>query len=143
LGRTGRGGKPGEVIISGGSADHAIVCAANHDFDSFYKAEMEKRRQTGFPPFSRLIGILFESTSQTRLEKAMMDFINVTPTMPGGVTALGPVPALVYKIRNRWRWKMLLKGVNIRQLHSAALLVEKAVGTGVDVSIDVDTAGFY
>jgi primosomal protein N' (replication factor Y) len=141
-GRTGRGTKPGEVMITGSAEGEAILCAVNHDYDSFYKIELGNRKKTGFPPFSRLVGIMFESTSQQRLEKGMSALMKKMPRMAGGVMALGPVPALVYKIRNRFRWKMLLKGTHGGALRAAALSVEKAVETGISVSIDVDTAGF-
>ncbi len=142
-GRTGRGEKPGEVLIFGGENEHAVLCAARHDYDAFYGAELENRRKTGFPPFSRLIGIMFESPSQSRLEKAMTSLMKKMPPLPAGVTALGPVPVLVYKLRNRYRWKMLLKGGRPGALRSAALLVEKAVDGGAEVSIDVDPSGFF
>ena len=142
-GRTGRGGKGGEVIISGRSGHYAIRCAVNHDYDSFFKEEIQNRKATGFPPFSRLIGMMFDSASREKLEKAMLELSAAMPKMPPGVSALGPVPALVYKVRNRYRWKLLLKGTNSRALHAAALSVETAADKNIDVSIDVDPLGFY
>ncbi|MBI3795083.1 MAG: primosomal protein N' [Nitrospinae bacterium] len=142
-GRTGRGDKPGEVIISTKGGDNAILSAANNDYAGFFKHEIENRRKTGFPPFSRLVGIMFESASQTGLEKTMMKLAESMPKMPAGVSALGLVPALVYKVRNRYRWKMLLKGKSPGAMRSAATAVQNAVEASVSASIDVDPHGFF
>ncbi|MDH5542579.1 MAG: primosomal protein N', partial [Nitrospinota bacterium] len=63
-GRTGRGGDTGEVMVSSTSGHYAINHALNHDYESFYNEEIEKRRITGYPPFARIIGLRFESTSE-------------------------------------------------------------------------------
>ena len=142
-GRTGRGVKGGEVVISGKGDHYAIRCAVGHDYDAFFKEEIKVRKATSFPPFSRLVGILFDSNSQEKLEKAMLELSAAMPKMPSGVTVMGPVPALIYRVRNRYRWKLLLKGTNSRALHMAAILVESAVDGNIAVSIDVDPIGFY
>ncbi|MEE8483670.1 MAG: primosomal protein N' [Nitrospinota bacterium] len=146
-GRTGRGKKGGEVVITGAGDHYAIRCAVDHDYDAFFKAEISRRKDTGYPPFTRLIGMSFESNSQKRLEGAMKILGEKLDSgmsgLSAGVTVLGPVPALIYKVRNRYRWKLLLKGVNSKNLHDAAVLVANAAGGAVNVSIDVDPVGFF
>ena len=142
-GRTGRGGKGGEVVVTCTADHYAIRHAMAHDYKSFYNEEIIKRKIIGYPPFSRLIGLMFDSTSTSKLEKAMYELVEKRPKMPDGVTQLGPVPALIYKLRNRYRWKLILKGVNSKKLHEAAEIVEESVGSGINVSIDVDPLGFY
>ena len=142
-GRTGRGDKGGEVIVTCATDHYAIRHAMAHDYKSFYKDEIEKRKATGYPPFSRLVGLMFDSTSIKKLEKAMYDLVEARPKLPATVTQLGPVPALIYKLRNRYRWKLILKGVNSKKLHEAAEIIEGTVNGGINVSIDVDPLGFY
>jgi len=142
-GRTGRGDRGGEVVVTCSSDHYAIRHAMAHDYKSFYNDEIKMRRATGYPPFCRLIGVMFDSTSQNKLEKAMYDLAEKRPKLPVGVTQLGPVPALIYKLRNRYRWKLILKGVNSKKLHDAAEIVEESVSSALNVSIDVDPLGFY
>ena len=142
-GRTGRSERGGEVVITAASDHYAIRHSVSHDYRSFYKDEIERRKSTGYPPFSRLIGILFDSASDKKLEAAMLDLLGEGPELPAGVIQLGPVPALIFKLRNRYRWKLMLKGGSSQRLHEAAYVIEKSVSPGINCSIDVDPLGFY
>ncbi len=141
-GRTGRGEKEGEVIISGTTGHYAIRHAVQHDYQAFYADEIMARKNTGYPPFSRLIGIMFDDINEERLKAAMLKLAREMPHFPPGVEPLGPVEALISKIRNRYRWKMMLRGKNSKALHEAALLIEGAVEKNINISIDVDPYGF-
>ncbi len=141
-GRTGRGEKGGEVIISGATGHYAIRHAVRHDYQAFYADEIMARKSTGYPPFSRLIGIMFDAIDEVRLKAAMLKLAHEMPLLPPGVEPLGPVEALIYKIRNRYRWKMMLRGKNSKALHEAALRIEAAVDKNIGISIDVDPYGF-
>ena len=142
-GRTGRGEKGGEVLICGATGHYAIRHAVEHDYQGFYDDEIAARKHTGFPPFSRLIGIMFDDGNEERLKAAMLKLAREMPSLPPGVEPLGPVEALIHKIRNRYRWKMMLRGKNSKALHEAALRIEGAVEKNIDVSIDVDPYGFF
>ncbi|MBI5637462.1 MAG: primosomal protein N' [Nitrospinae bacterium] len=142
-GRTGRGEKGGEVIISGTTGHYAVKHAVLHDYQAFYADEILARKRTGYPPFSRLIGIMFDDVNEERLASAMLKLAHAMPPLPPGVEPLGPVEALIHKIRNRYRWKMMLRGKNSKALHEAALRIEAAVERDVSVSIDVDPYGFF
>jgi primosomal protein N' (replication factor Y) len=142
-GRTGRGTKGGEVVISSVVDHYAIRHSVEHDYESFYKEEIETRKVIGYPPFSRLIGIRFESNSEETLKKGMNNLTADMPPLPQGVMVLGPVPSLIYKIRNRYRWKLLLKGKNSKQIHNASIDVSNRVDPRISISIDVDPVGFF
>ena len=142
-GRTGRGEKGGEVIISGATGHYAVRHAVQHDYQAFYADEIMSRKRTGYPPFSRLIGIMFDDMNEERLKTAMLKLAHEMPPLPPGVEPLGPVEALIYKIRNRYRWKMMLRGKNSKALHEAALRIEAAADKNISVAIDVDPCGFF
>ncbi|TBR21838.1 MAG: primosomal protein N' [Candidatus Nitrosotenuis sp.] len=141
-GRTGRGEKGGEVIISGATGHYAIRHAVQHDYQAFYADEILARKRAGYPPFSRLIGIMFDDINEERLKAAMLKLAREMPPLPPGVEPMGPVEALIYKIRNRYRWKMMLRGKGSKALHEAALRIEAAVDKNIGISIDVDPYGF-
>ncbi len=142
-GRTGRGKLKGEVIVSGAGDHYAIRHALTHDYESFYKEELDKRRMTGYPPFSRLIGLRLESNSQEILQKEMNRISEKVKMLFSAVEVLGPTEALIYKLRNRYRWKMLLKGKNIVKLHNAAIELANIIDPRISVLIDVDPIRFY
>lgn len=143
VGRTGRGDKGGEVIVVGSDSHYAVKNALTQNYEAFYNEEILMRKATAFPPFSRLTGILFDCANEKFLENAMDALKNSAPKLPAGVKLLGPAPALIYKLRNRYRWKLLLKGKSPKSLRLAALEIEKSVNPRVSVSIDVDPVGFY
>ena len=142
-GRTGRGTKGGEVVISSTVDHYAIRHSVEHDYESFYNEEIQTRKIIGYPPFSRLIGIRFESNSEEVLKTGMNSLAENMPHLPQGVAILGPVPSLIYKIRNRYRWKLLLKGNNSKDLHNASIDVSNIVDPRISISIDVDPIGFF
>ncbi|MFQ6031927.1 MAG: primosomal protein N', partial [Candidatus Zixiibacteriota bacterium] len=114
-GRAGRGDLGGEVIIQTYYPDEwAIKLAANHDFSTFYQNEIEQRKELGYPPFAHLILILFSGKNQNRvinqsekfylLLKEMLIKENLKET-----EILGPAPAPLSKIKNQYRWQMIIK----------------------------------
>jgi len=142
-GRTGRGKKGGKVIVTSETDHYALRHAMAHDYESFYAEELEKRKITGYPPFTRLIGIMFESNSESLVKTEMARLEKRLGNPPNGVTVLGPVPALVYRLRNRYRWKILLKGAKPVSLHNMAVETVNTVNPRIGCAIDVDPIGFF
>lgn len=144
-GRAGRGVEPGKVIIQTSQPEHyAIVHAKAHDYASLYETELASRAPMGFPPFSRLINILFSGTDERKVEQAARK----TQTLIADrcrreqITVLGPSPSPVSKIKDRYRWQLLLQGTNPAGLHricSAVHAQQRGHGShAVRVAVDVD-----
>ena len=152
-GRAGRGDEPGRVIVQTFNPDHSsIKFAIEQDSVGFLKEELKLREELGYPPFSKLINFRFEG-------KLELDTINaariggelakrIVSKLPiGAVKILGPSPAPIYKIRNRYRYQMLLKSKNMRTLHSFSkklliMLRARGISRNVKVQIDVDPFNF-
>ncbi|HXF52208.1 MAG TPA: primosomal protein N', partial [Dehalococcoidia bacterium] len=65
-GRAGRAALDGRVILQTYTPEHpAIEHAARHDYEGFYRHEIELRRRAGYPPFARLVKLTFQHTSAT------------------------------------------------------------------------------
>src|SRR3970282_777854 len=59
-GRAGRSLLGGQVILPTFHPEHpAVRAAAAHDYAGFYRAELEQRRELGYPPYSRLVRLLW------------------------------------------------------------------------------------
>jgi primosomal protein N' (replication factor Y) len=150
-GRAGRGERPGRVIIQTWLPDHYVLdCANTHDFKAFYEKESEFRKALGYPPFGRLINLRFSGRKKAqvcdttgnvaRLAKKLAKGIKST----GGfqVEVLGPAPAPRAKIKDRYRWQILLKSASLSNLRAvcSGLLSRKAdmIPSSVRMEVDVD-----
>lgn len=115
-GRAGRGQQPGRVIVQTWQPDHyALEAARTHDYDSFYAKETMFRRELDYPPFFDLVALRLDGANQARLGVAADEIGARLREMLGSAEAagschvLGPVPAPMEKIRNRWRMLILVK----------------------------------
>ena len=103
-GRAGRGDKPGEVIIQSYSPDNfAITSAQSHDYNGFYRREVEMREALNNPPFSRLFYLVFTSEKEELLIKNIQSIGGVLRkhlTKYDNMILLGPSPCIISKIKN-------------------------------------------
>lgn len=110
-GRAGRHEKPGRVIIQTYSADHySIERAVEHDSDGFYRQESIIRKQHGYPPFYGLFTLLLshpDRVSLMRQGQEMARFLG--KNLPKRTRLLGPVPAPIPRLKDRYRLQMLIK----------------------------------
>lgn len=110
-GRAGRGQAGGKVIVQTYWPDHpAVRAAAAHDAELFYAEERPLRAGLGYPPFGRLARIVATGrdaeavrSSATELAAALRNAV------PDDWRVLGPSPAPLAKVKNAWRWHVLLK----------------------------------
>jgi primosomal protein N' (replication factor Y) len=142
-GRAGRsapndgGPPPGRVVIQTYTPDnYAIVAAAQHDYASFFEAEIELRRQEAYPPFVRLARLIFSHTNSSygeRQAERMVRQLRREVAQKGlpGVEVLGPAPPHVPKWHGRYRWQ-----VTVRSPDPAELLRDVKLGEGWALDID-------
>ena len=111
-GRAGRGDKEGEVIIQTYRPDDSsIQTAAVHDYESFYRSEMENRRELNYPPLRQLINLVVSSETEeeaSRRARAVADALQRSVTEE--LQILGPAPAPLARLRGRHRWHVVVKG---------------------------------
>ena len=115
-GRAGRGRQAGRVLVQTWQPDHyALEAARTHDYDSFYAKETAFRRELDYPPFFDLVALRLDGANQVRLGAAADEIGARLRQMLGAAAesgachVLGPVPAPMEKIRNRWRMLILVK----------------------------------
>lgn len=148
-GRAGRRNIAGEVIIQTYTPESfCLRCAQKHDFQRFYSEEILARRELSYPPFGRLISIVFKGENETSVRQAARTYAGLLAGANRGLEILGPVPAPIAKIQNKYRYQILLKSDRRRdaggkQVRSA---VRSAAGQfrdrkrfrGVQIAVDVD-----
>lgn len=115
-GRAGRGPQPGRVVVQTYDPEnYAIQAFLKGDYDFFYSQEVALREALNYPPFSELINILISSRSAKRVgqETARIGEYLVKSRengdLEGLIDILGPAPAPLSRIKNRYRWHIVLK----------------------------------
>lgn len=148
-GRSGRGDKPGEVVIQTYQISHyAIQYAKNHDFNGFYKEEIIHRETYKYPPFVRIVQIMVSSSNLTEaITKARGIAIPIRKHGKFLCDVIGPSPASISKIKNLYRWQVLVKinkkydpvGKKTRELlHNVLAPYSKNKSSSFFLNIDVD-----
>ncbi|MFL5582718.1 MAG: primosomal protein N' [Gemmatimonadaceae bacterium] len=114
-GRAGRGPKGGRVLIQTRvPTHHAVRCAVAHDYHAFVREEIEGRERPAYPPTVRLANVIFSGAVEgatARLAEAGADWLRrlLAGRPESGITLIGPAPCPIERIKNRWRWHVLLK----------------------------------
>ena len=113
-GRAGREQLEGNVIIQTYNPENfAIQCAKEQNYDKFYNTEIALREQLKYPPFSDIILIGFSSLNENEVkqiaEKTYQYFRKIFNTEEFNV--LKPMPSPIDKIQNRFRWRIIIKGI--------------------------------
>jgi primosomal protein N' (replication factor Y) len=133
-GRAGRGPKGGEVVIQTRvPSHHAVRCAVTHDYHGFVAEELPARESPAYPPTLRLANVVVSGLDEAAVAQFATDvtdwLLKADLTFGLGVTVLGPAPCPLERIKNRWRWHVVLKSV--QQAPLTRLL--RGLLTGVDV----------
>jgi primosomal protein N' (replication factor Y) len=142
-GRSGRGERAGKVVLQSAFPNHyAIQHAIRHDYEAFYRDEIEFRSRFRYPPTSSMIAILFRGESLELVEKAAGrggEILEREAAAIKDVRIQGPAAAPLSRIKAVYRYQILIRSARRAELRRA---VEKAfVGQtfrGADVVIDVD-----
>ncbi len=148
VGRSGRGKYKGMAVIQSYTPDNLIISmASKQDYDTFYNTEISVRNAMLYPPFADicLVGFVGKSQDATlRTANAFLnDFVSIAkneyPKLP--IRVLGPSPALVVKVSNKFRYKIIIKCRNsndFRQLLSTLLIKYGSSREHNDVTTYVD-----
>ena len=132
VGRSGRGKEKGSAVIQTYTPDNLIIAmAARQDYDAFYNTEIKMREMMLYPPFADICLVGFVGENQPLTLRAAAAFLDMFakdarkdyPAMP--LRILGPSPASVVKVSNKYRYKLIIKCRNskdFRALLSSVLL---------------------
>ena len=113
VGRAGRGGKQGRAIIQTYTPGNDVIrCAAEQNYDSFYQNEVRMRRLRRCPPFADLFVFTVSGTEEGSVLRAAAGARERLRQVFPGEEVLGPAPAPVLKLNNRFRYRLLLVGKN-------------------------------
>lgn len=151
-GRAGRSTLAGEVVIQTSQPGHyAMKYVREHNFLGFYNEEIEFRKAINYPPFSRVIVIEFKGRNERSVEETALIFGKKLSAHIPRESILGPAPAVLSKIKNDFRWQIIIKADKetdkngTRARHSVARVVteeqSRSTARNVKIIVDVDPTG--
>jgi primosomal protein N' (replication factor Y) len=148
-GRAGRGTTPGKVIIQTYNPSHyALNAVIRNERHPFYEREIRFRKKLNFPPFKRMLLILFQHKVQAQSLSIAEHFAYLSREMAKGmegteVDILGPAAAPLHKLKNYYRYHVLLKSTNpgkMRDIYRQVMeeLPKQTRLSGTVIHLDMD-----
>ena len=146
VGRAGRGQAVGRALIQTMTPEHKVIELASHqDYDGFYRQEIEVRKARRFPPFAEMVSIGFSGMDEGQviqtaglLRHWLEESLKNPQYAEMNASVLGPVPARVARINNRYHYRITVCSENSRKMREllAHLLREltkqgKCKGVGI------------
>jgi len=118
-GRSGRGGRPGEVVIQSYFPDHyTFQLAVTQRFEDFYARESRYRKAMFYPPFTALAGIMVADRDQGRAADTAREIGEYLDSLrSNAMRILGPAPAPLERIKRMHRQQLLIKSSSRASLH--------------------------
>jgi len=119
-GRAGRHALPGRVVVQTYAPEHfAIDAASMHDYTSFYEQEIRFRQEAGYPPFARLLRLVYSDKDEEvcRVEgERLAARLRAALTLVRQGEVVGPAPCFIGKIEGRYLWQVLVRADDVHPL---------------------------
>jgi len=121
-GRAGRGANIGDVVIQTYNPEHYVIqSAASQNYDQFYYKEMGYRKEHRLPPFEKLVRLVISHTNDSACEANANSLAyridkRISETGIAGIDLIGPSPAHPHRMRGKYRWHILVRGMYARDV---------------------------
>lgn len=147
-GRAGRGELPGRVVIQTyNTDDYSIATSCSYDYEAFYRQEADIRKRLRYPPFTNIACLVvsspFDKLAFAKAKETAALLSSIVDPSNGEELMPGPVRAPAARLRNRYRWRLLIKCDSQDRL--AALLTAASDGfwkskgsSDVDLNMDIN-----
>ncbi len=139
-GRAGRHTEQGRVIIQTYNPQHyAVTCGIAQDYEGFYAQELALRQQLFYPPYSRLVKLLYQNEEEQVARSGAAELIAAFNQRFRGdkkQQIIGPSPAVIARLRGIYRFVVLIKTADLPAVQ--AFLREQGLHLRTDVAIDID-----
>ncbi|HOV74570.1 MAG TPA: primosomal protein N' [Candidatus Hydrogenedentes bacterium] len=153
-GRAGRGDRPGEVVVQTYRPNHyAIQAAMRHDYAAFYAREIAERRAAAYPPIRRMANFAVECEKPDlagqaaglikRIVREQIETLGFK-----GVETIGPAPAIVARVMNKYRWNLGVLSRSAKRLNALARAAREEFHArpdmgAVQLKVDLDPHGIF
>lgn len=142
-GRAGRADLPGKVVAQTYNPEHyAIEHAKTQDYEGFYAEEIQVRKRMDYPPFTKLFVVQITGENEKEVVVALHALARIMERYKsrGDYETIGPAPCYVSKVKNRYRWRIIVKSANEEKLvnfcvYCAEKLKKAGLPEGLNVSL--------
>lgn len=138
-GRSGRSEREGKVIIQTFNKEHyAIELAKKHDYISFFKKEMEIRRQLSYPPYYYLIYIKIIGKDYNAISYESNKISSKLRRELTNSTILGPTTCSVFKLKGMYRFGIIIKYKSEPKIYDCLSQLQEHYKNNSKVKLDID-----
>ncbi len=143
-GRAGRAGKPAIVYFQTYNLNTKMIAdITDKNPDIFLNKELILRKENSLPPYERFIALIITGNNQKILERESIKFKNfIKKSIKGEI--LGPVEAPIYRLKKKFRMRLLVRGKKTSKLQNSLRSVIKKFKfpIGLKLTVDVDPISF-
>ena len=143
-GRAGRAKQRGKVLIQTYYPEQPVIKSLkNQDRNSFVKQALKDRENFKIPPFGYMTSLIISGPFKSKLEKYASQLVKIS-NKDKEISLLGPVEAPIFLLRGKYRYRILLKGNNRKNLNKLTVNMLKITPkpTSIKVVVDVDPYSF-
>lgn len=143
-GRAGRELATGHVMIQTFNPDHPVMkLLATNDRNGFVARESESRERSKMPPYTRLAALIISGMKEGLVKENAFHMVKQIPNV-AGVRVLGPAPAPMYRIRGKYRYRILIQADKKLDMSAylKAWLEPLKIPSSIKVTIDIDPQSF-
>jgi primosomal protein N' (replication factor Y) len=153
-GRAGRGEKRGNAIVQTYNPEHyAILASQDQDYDKFYENEIAFRKNMKYPPFCEIINVIFTGDDADKIfamadgiKKIMTEKVDLYGERESYIAMYGPVPCGIAKIRDKYRFHILIKCISAKSIQNSFSEAVKELilknTFDINVAVDVNPVNF-
>lgn len=111
VGRVGRTTHETQVVVQSYQPNHyAVTTGVNQDYNAFYLAAITERKRASFPPFLFLLKLTCSfKTEAAAIRNAQTLARTLRQHAPATVEILGPTPSFYERLRDQYRWQLIIK----------------------------------
>lgn len=145
MGRAGREAKRGLALLQTYAPENMILKALkDNNRDAFLAEEIQARQLLKMPPYGKLVAIIVSSKNNALAYQTAKNIVQKAPFMDG-LDVLGPVTAPIAKLRDKYRYRLLIKTNKTFKIQNVLQnwLNQVKIPTIVDVRIDIDPYSFF
>ncbi len=143
-GRAGRTGSPSTIYFQTYNFNTKLIDdITNKNPEIFLDKEIEIRKKNNLPPFQRFISLILTGSKENELEREALKFkLFISNNINGKI--LGPVSAPIFKLKSKYRVRLLIRGAKTLQLQNslASIIPKYKFASGIKLSVDVDPISF-
>jgi primosomal protein N' (replication factor Y) len=143
-GRAGRrDGENSKVIIQTYDPNDGLMKTLQHsDLEKFYEVEMGNRKLVAMPPFGKMASITMSALSESEVTAFAKGLVRSAPK-ENGLRVLGPLEPGIYKIRSRYRIRIIVLSQQRLQDYIRRWILSQRIPNNIRLSIDIDPYDFW